>query len=89
MIQQDPLLCHPILDSQPPVVLQYADDTLIILRADPVAASRLKEILHCFAATTGLTINFAKSTLVPIEVLDVDLDFIRQTLGCMVEGFPP
>jgi len=42
-------------------VLQYADDTLIVMKADPLAASKLKEILQQFAAFSGLHINFGKS----------------------------
>ena len=52
------MLEHPLIDGAPPVVLQYADDTLVIFRADEVAADRLKGILDMFAAATGLVINF-------------------------------
>jgi hypothetical protein len=69
-------------------VLQYADDTLIILRADPGAADRLKEILDNFANATGLVINFTKSTLVPMSVDDDLLASATAALGCSVEGFP-
>jgi len=50
--------------------LQYADDTLIILRADPADVSRLKAILDQFAMATGLKINFHKSPAVPMHVQD-------------------
>jgi hypothetical protein len=50
--------------------LQYADDTLIILRADPADVSRLKAILDQFAMATGLKINFHKSTAVLMHVQD-------------------
>jgi hypothetical protein len=69
-------------------MLQYADDTLIILRADAAAAVRLKEVLDIFAAATGLTINFHKSTLVPIAVSKSDRINITMALGCRVEGLP-
>jgi hypothetical protein len=54
MIKQDDLLCHPLVDGMPCPVLQYVDDTLIILRAEPAAACRLKEILDMFSMATGL-----------------------------------
>jgi hypothetical protein len=69
-------------------MLQYADDTLIILRAEPAAARRLKEVLDLFSLATGLQINFHKSTVVPIHVLPQDLAAITDALGCRVEGFP-
>jgi hypothetical protein len=49
-------------------MLQYADDTLIIMRAGEPAAARLKLLLDQFAKATGLTINFHKSTLVQMHV---------------------
>jgi hypothetical protein len=67
--------------------LQYADDTLIIMRADVCAAARLKHLLGVFAEATGLVINFHKSTLVPMHVAASDLAGIQASLGCRVEGF--
>uniref|UniRef100_A0A8R7UNG8 Reverse transcriptase domain-containing protein n=1 Tax=Triticum urartu TaxID=4572 RepID=A0A8R7UNG8_TRIUA len=58
MIRQDGGLFHPLVDGEPPLVLQYADDTLVILRTDSGAAARLRRILDDFAAATGLDINF-------------------------------
>ena len=52
------------------------------------ASHRLKELLNLFAASTGLTINFHKSTLVPMNVPEADLEAVRAALGCRVEGFP-
>jgi hypothetical protein len=69
-------------------VLQYADHTLIIMKADVRAALRLKNLLDMFANATSLVINFHKSTLVPMHVSPDDLDAIQAALGCRVEGFP-
>jgi hypothetical protein len=60
------LLLHPLVDDLPCPVLQYADDTLIIIRAIPEHVSNLKRVLDEFSAATGLSINFHKSTFVPI-----------------------
>lgn len=68
LIKQDGGLQHPLIDGVPSVVLQYADDTMIIMRADPEATARLLAILDMLASTTGLVINFGKSTLVPMHV---------------------
>ena len=54
---------HPADDNLPCPVLQYADDTLIVLRADTGSARKLKEILDSFSAATGLKINYNKSTI--------------------------
>uniref|UniRef100_A0A8R7V3Y6 Reverse transcriptase domain-containing protein n=1 Tax=Triticum urartu TaxID=4572 RepID=A0A8R7V3Y6_TRIUA len=58
MIQQDGGMAHPLVAGKPPLVLQYADDTLIVLRAELEAVRRLKSILDDFVAATGLVINF-------------------------------
>jgi hypothetical protein len=68
MIQLDTVLRHPLAANAPCPVLQYADDTLIILEASVPAAERLKKILDLFALATGLVINFTKSTMVPMHV---------------------
>jgi hypothetical protein len=70
------------------LVLQYADDTLIIVRADDGAAARLKTILDRFARATGLVINFTKSTMVPMHVDAGSVSRAAAALGCVVEGFP-
>jgi hypothetical protein len=88
LIRQDPLLSHPLIAGEPCQVLQYADDTLIIMRADVRAASRLKSLLDMFADATGLVINFHKSTLVPMHVPADDLAAIQSALGCLCGGLP-
>jgi mannosylglycoprotein endo-beta-mannosidase len=69
-------------------VLQYADDTLIIVRATPTAAQNLKEILDNFALATGLSINFDKTTLVPMNVPTNLAASIATTLGTHISSFP-
>jgi hypothetical protein len=88
LVKQDGVLWHPLVDGHPPLVLQYADDMLIILCAEPGAAERLKGILDDFAAATGLVINFSKSNLVPISMDTESLSSAAEVLGCVVEGFP-
>lgn len=88
LIQTDDVLQHPLVDGAPCPVLQYADDTLLILRADARAAVRLRDLLLQFERATGLCINFSKSTLVPMHVDAGVLAAIHATLRCRVEGFP-
>ncbi|KAE8779186.1 hypothetical protein D1007_47823 [Hordeum vulgare] len=62
MIRQDRALLHTLVDSAPDVVLQYTDDTLIIMRVVPPVAARLWVLLDLFVMATGLVINFHKGT---------------------------
>jgi hypothetical protein len=59
------VITHPLDSGAPCVVLQYANDTLLVLRGDPQGVSRLKSVLDQFAAATGLSINYTKRTAVP------------------------
>lgn len=49
-------------------MLQYTDDTMIVLKGELAAVEELKSILDKFSDATGLGINFSKSTLVPIHM---------------------
>jgi hypothetical protein len=71
-----------VLDLSCPVI-QYVDDTLIIFQRDMHQAHLLKEILDAFSLTTGLSINYDKSTLVSIN-----LDNEEQTQIANILGFP-
>jgi hypothetical protein len=51
----------PTLDSP---IIQYADDTLIIMEASATQLLFLKGILQAFRDSTGLKINFSKSMMV-------------------------
>jgi hypothetical protein len=88
MIRAAPQLKHPTDPESPCAVLQYADDTLVIFRAETEAAVKLKEILDQFAAFSGLHINFDKSTLVPIHVPEQTVSLCVQAIGCSRESFP-
>lgn len=69
MIKRNDGVHHLMSDDQPCLVLQYVDDTLILLRANLEDVQRLKQILDAFSNTTGLKINFfPKSTTVPMNI---------------------
>ncbi|KAK1663944.1 hypothetical protein QYE76_052103 [Lolium multiflorum] len=57
-------------------------------RADPSAASCLRDVLEDFAATTGLAINIHKSCFIPRHVSTADECQMAATLGCPVSSFP-
>ena len=81
-------LCHPVDPSLPCPVLQYADDTLILTRGDVGSMQTLKQILENFSLATGLTINFHKSTFIPMNVPPDVASAMANVLGCTLSSFP-
>jgi hypothetical protein len=71
----------PILGADFPIV-QYADDTLLILQACPFQLLALKNPLQKFADATGLRVNYSKYCLMPINVDDYYLQLLANTFGC-------
>lgn len=69
-------------------ILQYADDTLIIMEGCSNQLNHLKSILHTFAASTGLKVNYAKSMMVPINMTEERCNTLAQVFGCMVGQMP-
>jgi hypothetical protein len=49
-------------------VIQYADDTLVICKADATQLICLKALLQSFATSIGLKVNYSKSNMIPINV---------------------
>ena len=84
------ILKHPITDSfggDYPIV-QYADDTLLILPTDGRVLFNLKCLLRSFSDSTGLHVNFQKSFLVPINVSESRTIHLANTFGCAVGSMP-
>jgi len=69
-------------------VVQYADDTILIMRADQGQIMYLKGLLDTFAESTGLTVNFSKSSMIPINVSDDNVSALATTFGCQVASMP-
>jgi hypothetical protein len=49
-------------------ILQYADNSIMIMLADQTQLLHLKEILANFSASTGLHVSYNKTILVPINI---------------------
>jgi hypothetical protein len=49
-------------------IIQYADDTIILLQASQRQLLCFKALLETFALSTGLRVNYAKSGLVPLNM---------------------
>lgn len=88
LIKKCGLIKHPLVAYSPVATLQYADDTLIICQADPAQLLLLKSLLDDFAAATGLSINFSKSTLVTLHTSGEDSQAMANILQCKLDGFP-
>jgi hypothetical protein len=61
------LLEHPIVDHLL-CLIQYADGTSIICKANSFVAKNIFSTLEVFSISTGLHINFDKNTFVPNNV---------------------
>jgi hypothetical protein len=69
-------------------IIQYVDDTLIIMPSDTEQIRIMKEILEQYALSTGLKINFHKSSLVPINLSENSAISIVDSVGCKVASMP-
>jgi hypothetical protein len=83
------LLQHPIpsVNGDFPII-QYADDTLLIMQACPKQLLCLKALLETFAQSTGLRVNFAKSCLLPINLSNEKASLLAGLFGCKLGTFP-
>ncbi|WVZ49731.1 LOW QUALITY PROTEIN: hypothetical protein U9M48_001062, partial [Paspalum notatum var. saurae] len=79
---------HPLVPSLPCPILQYADDTLLIIPALQEEVQALKTLLDLFSEATGLRINFQKSTMVPMNITMDHAQELQGVMGCKLEGFP-
>ncbi|XP_073355123.1 uncharacterized protein [Aegilops tauschii subsp. strangulata] len=81
---QLPIPCH---DQDYPVV-QYADDTLIILPVDKDQLLALKDMLRIFSKSTGLDVNYHKSFIIPINVDTAVMAELASAFGCQIGKMP-
>ena len=69
-------------------LLQYADDTILVLPACPQQALVLKNILTYYATSVGLKINFHKSTIIPINCAADRCEQLVRIFGCVIGKMP-
>lgn len=87
LVKADGGIRHPLVQGPCPI-LQYADDTIILVRGCTEDATRLKQALQLFSEATGLSINFSKSTVTPMHIPQSDFQDILQILQCQEGSFP-
>ncbi|XP_016199195.1 uncharacterized protein LOC107640158 [Arachis ipaensis] len=68
--------------------LQFADDTILFCPPEDETIKNYKRLLRCFELMSGLSINFEKSSLIPINC---DEEWVRRmcnVLGCKQDSLP-
>lgn len=82
---------HPTFpqDSNIPFpVVQYVDDTILVMQANEEQLILLKETLHKVTLSSGLKVNYHKSCLVPINISQEQAGSLASAFGCSVGTFP-
>ncbi|KAJ4777641.1 RNA-directed DNA polymerase (reverse transcriptase)-related family protein [Rhynchospora pubera] len=77
-----PKLLHPF------ILFQYADDTLVFLMVKGQAVRSLLLVLDIFAKTSGLTLNWTKTKLIPFNLTQTDTLFLQSLINCSVSTLP-
>lgn len=68
--------------------MQFADDTLLFVKADEVSFGNLKKVLVLFENMSGLAIHFSKSSLFLLDCSDSRADSLASSLGCKIGSLP-
>lgn len=69
-------------------VIQYADDTILILPADIEVMRIIKGLLDSYARATGLKINYNKSQMIPINIANEKTSELAAAMGCQIGTMP-
>ncbi|XP_057744851.1 uncharacterized protein LOC130962690 [Arachis stenosperma] len=68
--------------------LQFADDTILFCSPEEEIVKNYRRILRCFELMSGLSINFDKSSLIPINCDAQWVQHMCCVLGCKEASFP-
>ena len=69
-------------------IIQYADDTLIIMEGCLRQLQVLKNILEIYSTATGLKVNYNKSMMVPLNMNDQALNILSASFNCAKRSLP-
>ena len=61
-------------------IVQYANDTLVLTQANARQLICLKALFNTFASPTGLKVNYGKSIMVPINIVEDRISIFTNTL---------
>jgi hypothetical protein len=70
------------------LIIQYADDTIPVMQANPVEVAHLKNVLIDYATSTGLKINFQKFNIVPLNISEQRALELANIFVCAVVFMP-
>ncbi|XP_016177607.1 uncharacterized protein LOC107619884 [Arachis ipaensis] len=68
--------------------LQFADDTILFCPTETGTIVNYKRMLRCFELMSGLSINFDKSNLIPVNCDQEWVEQVYGLLGCKQAGLP-
>ena len=88
MLQDNILSLH--IPSQDPYypIIQYADVTIVVVPDNEMQLLALKEMLISFHSSTGLKVNFNKSSMIPLNVSDEEATSLVAIFGCSIGQMP-
>jgi hypothetical protein len=69
-------------------IIQYADDTILVMQASKKELLCLKSLLETFGISAGLRVNYAKSALVPLNMSHQHATYMAGVFGCKIQGMP-
>jgi hypothetical protein len=78
------LLSLPIPVGNDYPIIQYADDTIIVLPADSDQLTVFKGLLDQYAAFTGLKVDYQKSSMIPINLSQEEAIALAQGFNCQL-----
>lgn len=85
----DHVLSLPIPTHDPNYpIIQYADDTVMVVPAEAAQLLATKNMLIYFHASTGLKVNFNKSSLIPLNISDEYGASLAEVFGCTIGQMP-
>ena len=85
----DNILSLPIPSQDPYYpIIQYADGTIMVVPVDERQLLALKEMLISFHLSTGLKVNFNKSSMIPLNVSDDEVASLAAIFDCSIGQMP-
>jgi hypothetical protein len=70
------------------LILQYADDTLLIMEANQKQPLFLKSLFHTYEMAFGLRVSYAKSSIILINVDEEKMKILAETFNCKIGSLP-
>jgi hypothetical protein len=69
-------------------IIQYADDTILVMKASQRELFCLKGLLQSFTESTGLKVNYSKSQMIALNMSQEQAAILSSTFGCQLGTLP-